>query len=170
MPSSNSIRAERLAAAMDGEFVVFLIGMRINKPLLVHKWWPVAQAMPRMLRELYRKPELGFLSGEMWFSRTILVLQYWRSMEQLMAYATNKQAEHLPAWRSFNKSVGTDGTVGVWHETYAASAGSYETIYVNMPAFGLGKAGTLHPASGQRHTAPGRLGRTSDGARGPGED
>jgi hypothetical protein len=151
------IRAERLAATLDGEFVVFLIGMRINKPLLVHKWGPVAAAMPRMLKELSSRPELGFLHGELWLSRTTLVLQYWRSMEQLLAYATNKEAKHLPAWHAFNKSVGTNGSVGIWHETYAASPGSYENIYANMPAFGLGKAGTLHPAKGGLHSAAGRL-------------
>jgi Domain of unknown function (DUF4188) len=151
------IRAERLAATVEDEFVVFLIGMRINNPLLFHKWVPVATSMPRMLKELFRKPELGFLHGEIWFSRTILVLQYWRSMEQLLAYAKNKDAEHLPAWQAFNKAVGTSGSVGIWHETYAASPGSYENIYVNMPAFGLGRAGTLHPAKGSMHSASGRL-------------
>jgi Domain of unknown function (DUF4188) len=151
------IRAERLTATVEGDFVVFLIGMRINKPLQVHKWWPVAAAMPRMLNELFRQPELGFLHGEFWFSRTIVVLQYWRSMEQLLAYAKNKEAEHLPAWQAFNKSVGTNGSVGIWHETYAVSPGSYESIYVNMPAFGLGRAGTLHSARGGMHTASGRL-------------
>ncbi len=152
------VRAERLTATLDGEFVVFLIGMRINKPLLVHKWLPVAQAMPRMLKELYQKPELGFLSGELWFSRTILVLQYWRSMDQLMAYATNKEAAHLPAWQAFNRSVGINGSVGIWHETYAIKPGGYESIYTNMPAFGLGKAGALQAASGRRSSAAGRLG------------
>ena len=43
--------------------------------------------MPRMIKELYRHPELGFIHAEMWFSRTIILLQYWRSMEQLLAYA-----------------------------------------------------------------------------------
>ena len=151
------IRAERLTATIDGDFVVFLIGMRVNQPLRVDKWWPVAAAMPRMLKELYRQPELGYIHGELWFSRTVLVLQYWRSMEQLLAYAKNRQARHLPAWQAFNKAVGTNGSVGIWHETYAVSPGRYENIYVNMPAFGLGKAGTLHAASGGMHTASGRI-------------
>ena len=151
------IRKERVSAHLEGEFVVFLIGMRINHPLKVHKWGPVAAAMPRMLKELYRQPELGFLSGEMWFSRTIVVLQYWRSIEQLLAYARNKQAEHLPAWQSFNRSVGTDGSVGIWHETYIVSPGAHENIYVNMPPFGLGKVGALSTIEGGRHSAAGRL-------------
>ena len=152
------INKERLTATLDGDFVVFLIGMRINKPLLIHKWWPVAQAMPRMLKELGRQPELGLIHAEMWFSRTIVLVQYWRSMEQLLAYAKSKDAEHLPAWRSFNQAVGIDGSVGIWHETYKVSAGNYESVYVNMPRFGLGRAGVLQPASGGRQSASGRLG------------
>ena len=151
------INKERITASLDGDFVVFLIGMRINSPLKIHKWLPVATAMPRMVRELTRQPELGFLHAEMWFSRTIILLQYWRSMEQLLAYAKNKGAAHLPAWQSFNKSIGVDGSVGIWHETYAASPGSYENIYVNMPLFGLGRVGVVHPAVGGRQSAAARL-------------
>ena len=151
------IRKERITAHLDGEFVVFLIGMRINNTLKIHKWGPVAAAMPRMLKELYRQPELGFLSAEMWFSRTILVLQYWRSMEQLLSYATNEEAEHLPAWKAFNKSVGTDGSVGIWHETYRVRPGDFECIYNNMPPFGLARATRCVPAQGRRESAAGRM-------------
>ena len=34
------------------------------------------------------------LTGEMWFGRTTIMVQYWRSIEQLMAYAKDRQAEH----------------------------------------------------------------------------
>ena len=151
------ILRERLTATLEGNFVVFLIGMRINNLWKVHKWLPVAKAMPRMITELYRQPDLGFIHAEMWFSRTFIIVQYWRSMEQLLDYATNRTAQHLPAWQEFNKTVGTDGAVGIWHETYAASAGSYENVYVNMPAFGLGKAGTLQAAVAGKQSAAGRL-------------
>jgi len=151
------ILRERLTASIDGDFVVFLIGMRVNNPLKVHKWWPVFLAMPPMIKELTRHPEMGLLHAEMWFGRTTIMIQYWRSMEQLLAYAMNKDAEHLPALHAFNKSVGTDGSVGIWHETYAASPGTFETIYTNMPAFGLGKAGLLKPATGNRESAGARL-------------
>jgi hypothetical protein len=78
-------------------------------------------------------------------------------MDQLLAYAKNPQSEHLPAWANFNQAAGADGAVGIWHETYKASPGSYESIYVNMPAFGLGKAGNLQAAKGRRQMAAGRL-------------
>lgn len=155
-------RDQRLTASLDGEFVVFLIGMRVNQPLRVDKWLPVVTAMTRMIGELRAQPHLGLLHAEMWTSRTSIMVQYWRSMEQLLAYATNKQAQHLPAWRAFNKAVGSNGSVGIWHEAYVASPGNYETFYENMPPFGLGRAGRLEPAVGGRRSAAGRLGRGDD--------
>jgi hypothetical protein len=160
----------RMTAELDGDFVVFLIGMRINNLLKINKWWPVATAMPRMVKELSVRPEMGFMHAEAWFGRTTIMLQYWRSMEQLIAYARAKDSEHLPAWRSFNRAVGTDGSVGIWHETYIASAGTYENIYVNMPAFGLGKVGTVFPATGRKQSASARLSQSDGSATALGED
>ena len=151
------IRNERLAATLDGTFVVFMIGMRINSLWKVNKWWPVAMAMPRMVTELSQQPESGFLHAESWFGRTTIMVQYWRSLEQLLAYARNKEAGHLPAWRAFNQAVGSNGSVGIWHETYVASPGTYENVYVNMPGFGLGKAGTVYPATGGKQSAAARM-------------
>jgi hypothetical protein len=151
------IHRQRLTATIDGDFVVFLIGMRINKPWRVDRWGVVVSAMPRMIRELYQQPELGLLHAENWFGRTFIMVQYWRSMEHLMIYAKNREAAHLPAWHAFNKAIGTDGSVGIWHETYQAGPGSYENVYVNMPAFGLGQAGTLQEAKGGLQSAAGRL-------------
>jgi hypothetical protein len=39
-----SVIADRLTAQVDGEVVVFLIGMRINRFWKIHKWLPVALA------------------------------------------------------------------------------------------------------------------------------
>lgn len=151
------IHTNRMTARMDGEFAVFMIGMRLNNPLLVHKWVPIFRAMGRMLGELYSHPEMGLMSHETWFSRTLIMVQYWRSMDALLAYAKARDAEHLPAWREFNRAVGTTGAVGIWHETYVARPGTYETVYANMPAFGLGKAGELVEAKAGLQSAAGRL-------------
>lgn len=88
--------------------------------------------------------------------RTITQIQYWRSYEHLEHYARNSH-KHLTAWRKFNQAIGSDGTVGIFHETYLVEAGKYENVYVNMPPFGLGKVGTLIPATGKRETARERL-------------
>ena len=148
---------ERLTAQIDGEFVVFLIGMRINRPLRVDRWGPVFAAMPRMVMELVRAPQLGLLHAESWFGRTTLMLQYWRTLDQLLAYAHDKEAAHLPAWRDFNRRIGTDSSVGIWHETYLVAPGRHESMYVNMPPFGLARAGEGVPATGERATAARRL-------------
>jgi hypothetical protein len=148
----------RYTTSIDGPFVVFLIGFRINRPLAVRKWLPVAKAMGPMLRELYANPSLGFLSSHTSvYWRGVMVTQYWRSFDDLVAYAQSRDAVHLPAWKAFNQSVGSDGTVGIWHETYQVAAGEYETIYVNMPRYGLSAAATHEPATGHRRDARSRM-------------
>lgn len=148
---------KRMTAEMEGPFCVFLIGMRINRPWKFHKWLPVFFSMPRMLAELRRQPELGFLGGHVWFGRTIALLQYWRSAEALIRYARESDREHLPAWARFRRNVGSSGDVGIWHETYLISEGQYESIYHNMPPFGLGRVGQLVEATGHRESAAERL-------------
>ncbi len=152
---------DRMTVENDRELVVFLIGMRVNRWWKPHKWVPVSMAMARMLEELYANPDLGLLHHEQWFGRTAILVQYWRDMESLMAYARAKDAEHLPAWRDFNKRVGMNGDVGIWHETYRIPAGAYEVIYGNMPTFGLAQALGSVPVRGHRVTAGGRLGTTN---------
>ena len=153
-----TIRDGRFAAEIEGDFVVFLIGMRINHLLLVHEWLPVARAMPRMLRELMQQPQLGLLGARAYLSgRTVMTVQYWRSFEQLHAYAHAKDKEHLPAWAEFNRRVGGNGAVGIFHETYLVAEGQYESVYVNMPEFGLGQAGRVVPAVGRMQSAKARL-------------
>lgn len=49
------IRNERVTANLEGDFGVFLIGLRISSPLKIHEWWPPPRAMTRMLEELRRR-------------------------------------------------------------------------------------------------------------------
>lgn len=147
----------RWTAHSHEEFVVFIIGMRINRWWMVHRWLPPILAMGRMIRELSLQPELGFLGGKTWFGRTIVLIQYWRSFEDLDAYSKAKDREHLPAWADFNRKDGNDGTVGIYHETYRISPGDYENVFVNMPPTLLGDCATLIEAKGPLATAMGRI-------------
>ena len=63
----------RRAGLIEGEFVVFLIGMRMNRWWKLWQWMKVAVAMPRMIKELEQHPELGYLGGEAWFGRTTVI-------------------------------------------------------------------------------------------------
>jgi len=161
---AGAIIPRRVCAELDGEFVVFLIGMRINQPLKFWRWLPVIAAMPKMLIELGRHPELGLLHARTHFGfRNVMVLQYWRSFDALEAYARNKDAAHLPAWQAFQRAVGTNGDVGIWHETYVVRGGAYENVFVNMPPYGLGAAGTLRDATEARRGARGRMAAVREG-------
>jgi hypothetical protein len=150
---------ERMTASIEGDFCVFLIGMRVNKWWKPHKWLPLLLSMPPMIKELYTHPELGFLGAQTIPSIPPVIVQYWRSFEALEAYAKMRDGKHLPVWAAFNRKIGQSGDVGIWHETYLVRAGEYESIYNNMPPHGLAKATAIAPASGARESARGRLGR-----------
>lgn len=153
------LNKNRITATSDKDFVVFLIGMRINNWFAIHRWLPVFLAMGKMLPELYKNPELGFKSYEMGFGRTIILIQYWESTEKLIDYAKAKDSEHLPAWKAFNKMAMKSSAVGIWHETYVIDKSKTENIYVNMPPFGFGKVGSIQQAQGNRNSAAQRLGK-----------
>jgi len=151
------IYPERMTASRDEKFVVFLIGMRVNKWWKIHKWLPVSLAMTKMLKELYAQSEHGFISAESWFGRTPIMVQYWQSFEALERYAKNREHEHLPAWKRFNKVIANNGDVGIWHETYEITPEKFESIYVNMPKFGLAKAMQHVTVTEQRDSAKMRM-------------
>jgi len=151
------IIAERMTAELDGEVIVFLIGMRINRGWKLHKWLPIARAMPRMLRELEATPNTGFLGFHTWLGNPTITLQYWRSFDDLEQYAKDATRLHRPAWASFNRAVASNGDVGIWHETYRVRPGDFECIYNNTPPFGLAKATKCVPALGRRESAAGRM-------------
>src|SRR3712207_1470009 len=119
----------RHTARLEGDFVVFLIGMRINRPWKVRETLFVLGAMRPMVAELEAAPERGMLRAHfgLMFGGPAVV-QYWRSFEDLERYARNADSLHLPAWRRFNQLVGAPGDVGIWHETYRVRAGEYEAI------------------------------------------
>lgn len=135
-----AVRTGRWTDDHDGPLVVFVIGMTVNSWWRLRRWWPVAAAMPRMLRELAADPGAGLLGWTMALgSRGPVLVQYWSSTEQLLAYAHDVDGQHRPAWAAYNAMVRQAGpVVGVWHETYQVPAGGHESVYVNTPALGLG--------------------------------
>jgi hypothetical protein len=157
----SAIIDRRVTARMDGDFVVFLIGMRINKLWKVHKWLPMFGAMPRMLKELEAAPpEVGFLGHNGLNLRAIV--QYWRSFDHLERYARAPDKHHWPAWVDFNRRMkNSRGDVGIWHETYIVRAGEYETVYSGTPLMGLAKAGQLAAVTAETEGARDRLGVNS---------
>ena len=153
-------------SSLGDEVIVFLIGMRINKPWKVKAWWPVFTAMPKMLKYLVENPDKGLLGFEQAFLPSPILVQYWRSFEDLVRFARDADDPHLEPWRQFNRRIGRSGDVGIWHETYRVRTADIETIYGNMPPYGLAAATTSTPVRRGRDSAAARIGaaRTDDPA------
>ena len=154
------IKQGRWTAEIEGDFVVFIIGARLNS-----KWQAFRsfadlggrRGMNHMLKYLTEHPEKGLLGYE---TMGFVNIQYWRSFEHLEAFAKNTDDPHLDVWRSYWKRVGKDTRSGIWHETYLVRSGEYEAIYGNMPA---------HRArQGQPPRAGRRIGRGSTTTQGRG--
>ncbi|SHN63070.1 protein of unknown function [Geodermatophilus obscurus] len=141
----------------EGDLTVFLIGMGINRPWRPDAWLPVFLAMPRMLRELAADPASGFLGYRMTLGRRGPVLvQHWRTVEDVYRYATDTGGGHRPAWTAFNRRARrVPGAVGIWHETYEVARA--ESVYVDLPIQGLAAATTPRPVVGRLDRAAARL-------------
>jgi hypothetical protein len=142
------IAGRRMRAEIGGDFVVFLIGPRFGSKLHLYRSFldlGGRRGMQHMLDYLVSHPEKGLLGYQQ--LGLVTMVQYWRSFEHLEAFARDEDDPHLAIWRRYWKRVGTSDRSGIWHETYLVRAGEYEAIYGNMPPFGLGKAGSLVPAS-----------------------
>jgi hypothetical protein len=151
------LAGRRMTVEIEGDFVVFLIGARFNDRLhLLRSFLDLGgrRGMKHMLDHLVARPEKGLLAYEMGIPT---IVQYWRSFEHLEAFAKDESDPHVEAWRQYWRRVGRSGRTGIWHETFLVKAGEYEAVYGNMPPHGLGKAGTLMPAS-QSSSARGRIG------------
>jgi hypothetical protein len=149
------VNPQRMTAEIEGDFVVFLIGMRINNFWKIHKWWPVMRAMRAMIRELEANSDSGFLGHIFGWPA---IVQYWRSFDHLEAYARSRDGRHWPVWVAFNKRMhASRGDVGIWHETFRVTDGQYEAIYSGMPPFGLSAFGRVMPVSGPYESARERM-------------
>jgi len=62
-----------------------------------------------MVDELEGNRDFGTLHAEMWNGRTTVMVQCWRSFENLHVYARTRDAEHLPSWADFNCRIGSNG-------------------------------------------------------------
>ena len=135
----------RWSADIEGDFVVFLIGMRLNRPWKLRKVGFMLGTMPKLLKELDADPSLGCLGSWQVLRSPIAptVIQYWRSFEELEAYAA--ALTHKDMWKRFYELVRADGDIGIWHETFKVRAGEYESVYGGMPRFGLAAAAGHRP-------------------------
>jgi Domain of unknown function (DUF4188) len=142
------VRQGRWTAEIQGDFVVFIIGARLDLRNPIRSLIDLGgrMSLPQMLKYLSEHPEKGLLGYEQVGLTT--TIQYWRSFDHLERFAKDQDDPHLAVWRKYWKRVGKSPRTGIWHETFLVRAGEYEAIYGNMPARGLGKASELVPLAG----------------------
>ena len=156
-----AINEGRWTAEHDGELVVFIIGAKVRNPLRALKALPVLSRMPKMLAELEADPATGLLGYQRHGGPFGVIVQYWRSFEDLERYARDPDHVHSGAWRDWYR-LGHDKnpSVGIWHETFRVRPGEFEAIYGNMPTMGLARATAVRPVGRARADARARIGIT----------
>jgi hypothetical protein len=124
----------RYSTSIDGPFVVFLIGVRINRLLAIGKWLPVTKAMGPMRKELYANPSPGLLAAySSMYWRGIMVTQYWaastisssRPNHAMPCTSRHGRPSTRPSAQTVESASGTKPT--------RSPKGQYECVYANMP-------------------------------------
>ncbi len=73
---------------------------------------------------------------------------------------------HRKGWAIINrKARKSRQRVGLWHETYVVPEGGYESIYADMPAYGLAAATGVLPIAARGRRGADRLARRSSARR-----
>ena len=102
----------RMSAEIDGDVVEFLIWAFPDKFHLVRSFLDLGgrRGMKHMLDYLMERPDKGLLGYQMGWPA---IVQYWRSFDNLEAFANDAGDPHLAAWRNYWKRVGTSPRTGV---------------------------------------------------------
>ncbi len=161
---------ERLTHAYEGPLAVFLIGLRVHQPWRLRVVGQAVRAMPRMVAELEENKaasargeadSLGYLGSRSTLHLTgTTMIQWWRSVDDIYAYASSAEHEHRPAWLEFYTIArSAPRAVTIWHETYAVQPGGAESVYAGAKPFGLAAVAGTIPVSRRGEGARQRMGR-----------
>lgn len=133
-----TVRTGRWMARREGPFAVFVFGMRLNRARGLRRFLWGLGVLRRVLADLHTGSARGFLAGSVYRTgRSVIAVQYWDSFDALDEYARDHALPHRGAWQRYLREALDDPAVGLWHETYLASPGSWEGVYANMPPWGL---------------------------------
>lgn len=151
---------EKFTADAKEPFVFFMTGGHVNNLLMVHKWLPVAWNFIKLVRYVTTHPETGCLGGQLYlrvFPFGMILHSYWRTFDDLEAFARNAEEGHLSAWKDYMQHVAENGAMAIYHEMYLVEPDKFEAIYGNSAPVGLAKAMGAIPVTGRQHHARGRI-------------
>jgi Domain of unknown function (DUF4188) len=81
--------------------------------------------------------------------------QYWRDFDSLERWA--RSLPHKDWWQNY---LNDRGGTGFWHETYLRDG--MESVFIDMPPYGLAKFAPVEPARGTMFSARRRLGQREE--------
>ncbi len=159
----------RVTHAYDGPLAVFLVGLRIHRPWRLRVLRTALTAMPRMVAELEENraaaergevEHLGYLGSRSTVHLTgTTMIQWWRSVEDVYAYANGAAHVHRPAWLDFHRvAVADPDAVTIWHETYRVEPHGAESVYAGPGPFGLADLAGTVPVGRRGEAARQRMG------------
>ena len=126
-------------APINEPMCVSLVGVQCRSWTSLWKMPFIVSRMIKIQRELKNDPDSGFLWG-MNFSTmkpfTTLYLSYWRSVEDLQKFVSDRRFSHLKSTGEYYSKFRNDSSIGIWHETYEVHPGQSENLYYGMPPFG----------------------------------
>ena len=135
---SQPVRTGRWMATREEPFALFLFGMRLNRLRGLPRYLWGLRVLRRVLRDLEAHPERGLLAGRVYRAGlTLVAVQYWESFDALDTWARDHRLPHRRPWQQYLREALDDDAMGLWHETYLASPGSWEGVYLNLPPWGL---------------------------------
>lgn len=131
------------------QIVVFHLGVRYSHPLgmLAPGAKEIGEAARRMFADLEDQSKgYGCIGVSHWRTdgrgskNASMGVFYFRSVEGLHAFAHGEA--HRAGWDWYNAWVKRTGNahIGIFHETFLAATGQWETIYVDMPRTLMGAA------------------------------
>src|SRR5215218_10013448 len=124
--SSRAVRTGRWMATREEPFTVFVFGMRLNRLRGLPRFVWGLRVLRSILRDLDAHPEHGFLAGRVYrVGRTLIAVQYWESFDALDAWARDHRLPHRKPWQRYLREALGDEGMGLWHETYLASPGTW---------------------------------------------
>jgi hypothetical protein len=136
--TERGVRTGRWMASREEPFAVFVFGMRLNRLRGLPRFLWALRVLRTVVRDLDAHPERGFLAGRVYRAgRALIAVQYWESFDALDAWARDHRLPHRKPWQRYLREALADEAMGLWHETYLASPGSWEGVYLNMPPWGL---------------------------------
>ncbi len=144
----------RWTSHVDGDFVVLLVGARVDRGLRSRRARTALRQLQRVLAEIEKDPGNGLLGYQHHGGRHGLVVQYWRSQQALERFTRDPANRHAQVWRAWFDAVDGDHPgAGFWRESFQVRAGEYAAAYSDMPELGLLRAGVPAPLPDRPHRA-----------------